>query len=192
MSTTTDDEYFIRGIADSDKKAFSDLFDTYYVSLVMFCATYIHDLEQCRDIVSGLFCYLWEKGKDICVSTSLRAYLLNAVRNRALNEIRHRKIVDGHVRSSISQGILSSHDVDNYILYADMKERLENIVSGMPEKVQETYRCYIEEGMKSKDIAVVQNVTQRTVELRLNAAFAILKKSLICLSCLTLFNGIML
>lgn len=171
------EEYLLEGIRKSDKKAFSDLFDVYYVSLVMFCGTYISDLELCRDIVSSVFHTLWEKGPYLRIDKSLKSYLLNTVRNRALNEIRHRKVVDGYARES--EGLLASHDVDNYILYSEMRRRLELTVSSMPEKVQEAYRFYMEEGMKTSDIAIVQKVTQRTVELRINKAFEILKKSLL-------------
>jgi len=171
------DAYFIAGIRKSDKKAFSDLFDVYYVSLVMFCGTYICDLEVCRDIVSSVFQTLWEKGPYLKIEKSLKAYLLNTVRNRALNEIRHRKVVDCFAKEN--EVLLASHDVDNYILYSEMSERLEKTVSAMPEKVRQAYRFYIEEGMKSSDIALVQQVSQRTVELRISKAFEILRKSLL-------------
>ena len=173
-----DEEYIIKGIREADKLAFSVLFDTYYVSLVMFCGTYIKDIEECRDIVSSVFIHLWEKGEHIHIDKSLKAYLLNAVRNKALNHIRHCKVIDGYMQEIGSRGLLASHDVDNYILYHDTKNRLEHIVSTMPDKVREAYRFFMEEGMKTKDISLIQGVTQRTVELRLNKAFEILKKAL--------------
>ena len=37
------EEYIIKGIKEADRLAFSVLFDTYYVSLVMFFGTYIRD-----------------------------------------------------------------------------------------------------------------------------------------------------
>ena len=173
-----DEEYIIKGIKEADRLAFSVLFDTYYVSLVMFCGTYIKDIEECRDIVSSVFIHLWEKGGHIHIDKSLKAYLLNAVRNKALNHIRHCKVIDGYMQEVGNSGLLTSHDVDNYILYHDTRNRLEQVVSNMPDKVQETYRFFMEEGMKTKEISQIQEVTQRTVELRLNKAFEILKKAL--------------
>ena len=174
-----DEEYIVKGIREGDRLAFSVLFDTYYVSLVMFCGTYIKDIEECRDIVSSVFIHLWEKGQHVYIDKSLKAYLLNAVRNKALNHIRHCKVIDGYMQDLGNTRLLACHDVDNYILYHDTKNRLEQVVSSMPEKVQETYRFYMEEGMKTKDISLIQGVTQRTVELRLNKAFEILKKALL-------------
>lgn len=134
-----DQEYIMKGIREGDRLAFSILFDTYYVSLVMFCGTYIKDIEECRDIVSMVFINLWEKGPHIHIDKSLKAYLLNAVRNKALNYIRHCKVVDGYMQELGNNSLLESHDVDNYILYHDTKNRLENVVSTMPDKVRETY-----------------------------------------------------
>ena len=172
------EEYIIKGIKEADRLAFSVRFDTYYVSLVMFCGTYIRDIEECRDIVSSVFIHLWEKGEHIHIDKSLKAYLLNAVRNKALNHIRHCKVVDVYMQELGNSGLMASHDVDNYILYHDTRNRLEQVVSTMPDKVREAYRFFMEEGMKTKDISLIQGVTQRTVELRLNKAFEILKKAL--------------
>ena len=174
-----DEKYLIKGIVDSDRKAFEVLFDMYYVDLVMFCGNYVRDLEICRDIVSSVFMTLWENGSRIRIERSLKSYLLNMVRNRALNEIRHSKVVETHVNEICGGSpILASYDVDNYILYTDMRSRIGKAVSSMPEKIRETYLCFVEEGMKSKDIALAQNVSQRTVELRINKALEILKKTL--------------
>ncbi|MGN0190069.1 MAG: RNA polymerase sigma-70 factor [Candidatus Cryptobacteroides sp.] len=183
-----DEKYLIRGIVESDRKAFSALFDIYYVDLVMFCGNYVGDLEKCRDIVSSVFMTLWENGPKIRIEKSLKSYLLNMVRNRALNEIRHSRVVETHVNEIACGGILASHDVENYILYTDMKSRIEKTVSSMPDKIRETYLCFVEEGMKSKDIAQACNVSQRTVELRINKALELLRKALPVLLALFAIN----
>lgn len=177
-TTQIDDQYLIRGIRNGDRQAFADLFDTYYVSLVMFCGTYIPDLESCRDIVSKIFLDLWTNGSRFNIDKSLKSYLLGMVRNRALNDIRHKNIENKYFHDVIKDGILASHDVDNYILYSEMKSSLEKTIETMPEKIGQAFRCYIEDGMKTKEIAIVQEVSQRTVELRIKKALEILKHSL--------------
>lgn len=176
-----DDFYFVKGINNANRQVFTDLFDTYYVDLVMFCGTYIHDLEQCRDIVSGVFMDLWVRGNDLAIDKSLKSYLLGMVKNRALNVIRHKKVEDSYAQDVLNDGILASHDVDSYILFTEMKVKINKALERMPEKVRQAYTCYIEEGMKTKEIAMVQKVTQRTVELRIKKALGILKSALLIL-----------
>lgn len=171
-----DDKYFLDGLKRSDTKAFADLFDIYYVNLVMFCGNYIKDLHQCEDVVSGVFVRLWEMREWIDISGSLKAYLLNSVRNRALNEIRHRRVRDEHIRNLCREDALESRDADDYILYTDMRRILDKAVDAMPDKVRESYLMYKECGMKSAEIAKKMNVTQRTIELRICRALSILRR----------------
>jgi len=103
------------------------------------------------------------------------------VKNRALNVIRHKKVEDSYAQDVLNDGILASHDVDSYILFTEMKVKINKALERMPEKVRQAYTCYIEEGMKTKEIALVQKVTQRTVELRIKKALGILKSALLIL-----------
>ncbi len=177
--TRIDDNHFLNGLRRSDTQAFTDLFDRYYVDLVMFCGNYIRDLQQCEDIVSGIFMRLWEKRESLSVEKSLKSYLLSAVRNRALNEIRRDRICREHIRDLRIEESAGVYDVDSYILYSDMRILIDKAVSGLPEKIKESYIMRIECGMKSAEIARKLNVTQRTVELRISRALSVIKKCVV-------------
>ena len=154
-----DDKYFLEGLKRSDTKAFEALFDLYYANLVMFCGNYVKDIHRCEDIVSGGFV------------------------NRALNEIRHDKVIYEHARNVCRGDVLEVYDVDDYILYTDMRRILDRAVDTLPEKIRESYVMYKDCGMKSSEIAEKMNVTQRTIELRICRALSILRK---CLECIIL------
>lgn len=171
-----DDDWLLSGLKRSDTAAFAELFDRYYMDLVMFCGNYICNQHACEDVVSTVFMNLWVKRETTNVEKSLKAYLLNSVKNRALNEIRHSRVKAEHVRSISTDEVLGVRDVENYILYSDMKARIDRAVGTFPEKIRESYVMYMEEGMKSAEIARRLNVTQRTVELRISKALSILRK----------------
>ena len=178
-----DDKYFLEGLRRSDTKAFEALFDLYYANLVMFCGNYVKDLHRCEDIVSGVFISLWENRDRIEISKSLKAYMLNAVKNRALNEIRHDRVKYEHSNNVCRGDLLEVYDVDDYILYTDMRRILDKALDALPEKIRESYVMYRDCGMKSSEIAKRMNVTQRTIELRICRALSILRK---CLGCIIL------
>lgn len=175
-SALHDDDWLLSGLKSSDTAAFAEIFDRWYVDLVMFCGNYICNMHACEDIVSSVFIRLWERRGVIRIEKSLKGYLLNAVRNMALNEIRHSRIKAEHVRSISMDAVLGVRDVENYILYSDMKARIDRAVGTFPEKIRESYVMYMEDGMKSAEIAKRLNVTQRTVELRISKAISLLKK----------------
>lgn len=183
-----DDNYFLDGLKRSDTKAFEDLFDLYYADLVMFCGSYIRNLHQCEDIVSGLFANLWERRESLVIGKSLKAYLLNSVRNRALNEIRHDKVKSEHAARVSRDSVLEVYDVEDYVLYTDMRRIMDKAVESMPEKIRESYVMYRDCGMKSSEIARKMNVTQRTIELRICRALSILRK---CLECIVVLLAVL-
>ena len=83
-------EYFVLSALKQDsKEAFSLLFQTYYTDLVLFCGNFIKDKDSCEDIVQSIFLKLWNERKNIQIETSLKSYLLKAVRNSCFDEFRH-------------------------------------------------------------------------------------------------------
>lgn len=185
-----DDDLLLSGLKRSDRDAFSELFDRYYVDLVMFCGTFICNVHECEDIVTNVFIALWERREELRIRKSVRAYLVNAVKNRAFNEIRNRRIRDEHIRNIGLDSLPGVYDVDDYILYSDMKTRIEKAVGSFTEEIRESYEMYMEEGLKSAEIAGKLNVSQRTVERRLNKALSILRGCTISLILMIITLGI--
>ncbi len=171
-----DDELLLSGLKRSDREAFSELFGRYYVDLVMFCGTFICNVHECEDIVTNVFIALWERREELRIRKSIRSYLVNAVKNRVFNEIRNRRIREEHIRNISLDSLPGVWDVDDYILYSDMKTRIEEAVCSFPKEIRESYEMYMEEGLKSAEIAGKLNVSQRTVERRLNKALSILRR----------------
>lgn len=185
-----DDDLLLSGLKRSDRDAFSELFDRYYVDLVMFCGTFICNVHECEDIVTNVFIALWERREELRIRKSIRSYLVNAVKNRAFNEIRNRRIRDEHIRNIGLDSLPGVWDVDDYILYSDMKTRIEKAVGSFTEEIRESYEMYMEEGLKSAEIAGKLNVSQRTVERRLNKALSILRRCTISLVLMIITLGI--
>ena len=178
MAGSLDDKYYLDGLKNSDAKVFGELFDLYYANLVMFCGNYIRDLHKCEDVVSDVFVALWERRDGITISRSLKSYLLNAVRNKALNEIRHDSVRYKYAERMTHNDILEVYDVDDYILYTDERKLLAKGIEALPEKIREVYVLSRDSGLSSSEIARAMNVTQRTVELRISRALSLLRSCL--------------
>ena len=94
---TSDDRFLVIALKQDDKQAFTRLFHAYYKDLVLFGGTYIPEKSTCEDIVQNIFLKLWNDRKTLEIENSLKSYLLKAVRNYCLDELRHRRIIDEHV-----------------------------------------------------------------------------------------------
>src|SRR6056297_2042885 len=77
---------------EGDRSAFEKLFRSYYKQLHGFAYTYVCKQEQAEDIVQTIFFRIWLNKEDWDPPGKVKHYLFNAVRNEALNVIRHEKI----------------------------------------------------------------------------------------------------
>lgn len=82
------EQEIIKKLKLGDEKAFKFIYDTHYVLLCRFATQLLHDPCLAEEVVDDAIFYLWEHRKDIEISHSIRAYLMRAVRNACLNELR--------------------------------------------------------------------------------------------------------
>ena len=107
---TSDDRFLVIALKQDDKQAFTRLFHIYYKDLVLFGGTYIPEKSTCEDIVQNIFLKLWNDRKSLVIENSLKSYLLKAVRNYCLDELRHRRIIDEHIAYELKIGRASCRE----------------------------------------------------------------------------------
>lgn len=92
-----EESLLLKLIKRGDALAFSHLFMTYHKDLVLFAGTFQLSQSDCEDIVQTLFLKLWNEREQLTIKTSLTSYLLKAVKNSCLDEIRHQAVVRQHI-----------------------------------------------------------------------------------------------
>jgi RNA polymerase sigma-70 factor (ECF subfamily) len=163
-------------LKQGDKESFSLLYTTYYKDLVLFGGHFLPDRIACEDIVQSVFLKLWKDRKAVEIETSLKSYLLKAVRNSCLDEIRHKHIVYEHESYMLSNTLLHNLDTEHYVLYSDLQEHLEKALRRLPGTYREAFELNRFEGLKYREIADRLEVSERTVEVRISKAIELLKK----------------
>ncbi|MDR1556717.1 MAG: RNA polymerase sigma-70 factor [Tannerellaceae bacterium] len=166
------------GLKQGNTEIFSFLFKTYYKDLVMFGSTYLPDRSVCEDIVQSVFLKLWDEREHLTIETSLKSYLLTAVRNSCLDEIRHRHIVHGHESYILSLHQEDTIDTEHYVLYSDLHHHLLEALSKLPDSYREAFGMNRFEGLKYREIAARLKVSERTVEVRIAKALLLLRQYL--------------
>lgn len=72
---------------------FEQLFKQHYSRLCMRAYQYVGDAEEAKDLVNDIFEMVWKQADALDPETA-GAYLMAAVRNRCLNLLDHRRVVD--------------------------------------------------------------------------------------------------
>jgi RNA polymerase sigma-70 factor (ECF subfamily) len=170
---------WIAALKNGDAKAFSLIFNTYYKDMVLFGGNFLPNQAVCEDIVQSIFLKLWSERTALTVETSLKPYLLKAVRNACLDEIRHRNIVLEHESCVLSNSLADDlTDTGNYILYSDLQDHLQQALKQMPDSCREAFELNRFKGLKYREIAEKLNVSERTVDVRIGKAIDFLRKYL--------------
>lgn len=173
-----EEHILIEQLKQGDKKAFSLLFNKYYKDLVLFGGNFLPYRNLCEDIVQNVFLKLWKDRESIVIETSLKSFLLKSVQNSCIDEIRHKGVVREHESYSLTFNVSDSIDTEHYILYSNLQGHLKEALNKLPEVCREVFEMSRLEGLKYKEIANKLSVSERTVEVRIGKALALLRQYL--------------
>ena len=73
-------------------KAFNALFARYYDRFVRFAVSYVRQEEAAEDIVMEAILYYWERRESLASDSNIPAYIMEVVKHKCLNELRHRRV----------------------------------------------------------------------------------------------------
>ena len=144
----------------------------------MFAGCYLPEKTICEDVAQSVFLKLWNDRENLFIETSFKSYLLTAVRNSCLDEIRHRYVVREHEDTVLSYAELDDVDTENYILYSDLYTHLKDALEKLPPVYREAFGMSRFEQLKYKEIATRLQVSERTVEVRISKALELLRHHL--------------
>lgn len=155
--------------------AFSYLFNTYYKDLVLFAGRYINSKDYCEDIVQFIFLKFWKERETIKISSSLKAYLLQSIKNKCIDEIRHNSVVFQHQSYVELSGVLDDINTENYVLYSDLQKQLTKALAAIPEEYRTAFTLNRFGNLNYREIAKKLNVSERTIEVRIGKALKLLR-----------------
>ncbi|HQG75926.1 MAG TPA: RNA polymerase sigma-70 factor [Bacteroidales bacterium] len=174
MSIIPDTDVF-RSIQKGDHKAFSQLFDSYYISLCFFAARYLHDLSLARSLVQDLFIDLWQRREKIEVAVSVKAYLYISVKNRCIDYLRAKRPEVGITEPEAAVSQVPFRDL---IEEAELNERINLSINRLPDKCREIFLLSRMEGLKYAEIARKLDLSVKTVEMQMGIALRKIRESL--------------
>ena len=88
-----DDAATVARLRAGDEAACEALYLAHHDALWRFAYGFVHSRDVAEEIVQEVFLHLWRERTRVDVRGSLRAWLYGAVRNQALNHVRHERVV---------------------------------------------------------------------------------------------------
>lgn len=126
-----------------NEQGFHDIFNKYYVTLCLFANQYTENQETSADIVQDSFAKLWQIREDFFYLHQVKAFLYTAVRNKALNELEHSKVVYEYAQNVIERKGFLFHD-------AIVEEETYRIVSEAINKLPDQMKAIMQLSLEGK------------------------------------------
>lgn len=160
-----------------DEKAFEQLFKSLYKSLCSSANVFLNDPDEAEETVQNVFLALWEKREKMEINISVKAYLHTAVRNAALNKLKHSKVKAGYAKE---QEYLASHAESPSvpILRNELNTEIYKAIESLPEQCRLVFKLSRFEELKYKEIAEQLGISVKTVENQMGKALRVLREKL--------------
>ena len=162
-------------IKNGNVVAFNVLFESYYVQLCFFCSRYLVDMDSSRSLVQQVFVDLWVKREKLSVEYSIKSYLFQAVKNRAIDQLRQNK---NNIQISDASSELAQIPFHNIVEEAELNDRINKFINLLPEKCREIFSMSRYDGLKYTEIAYKLNISVKTVEMQIGIALKKLRDEL--------------
>jgi RNA polymerase sigma-70 factor, ECF subfamily len=164
-------------IRAGDESAFDAVFREHYSHLVRMAESVLRQRATAEEVAQEVMLELWRRREVLHIEQSFRAYLLRSTRNRALNQVRHQRVVDREaVVSSIEPR--SAPSAEDEMLGTELEVAVRNAIAGLPEKTREIFQLSRYQGLKYAEIAATLEISVKTVEKRMGQALAELRNRL--------------
>jgi RNA polymerase sigma-70 factor (family 1) len=180
LKTANKETLLIKKIREGDEHAFEIVFLKYYTPLCRFSWKYVHSEVLAEEIVQEVFAQIWEKRLQLDIDGHLRGLLYDATRNKALNYIKHQKIVDDYIaeaRQKMNDNILPLISSTNE-KYEEVTRVIDKVVDDLPPKAKRIYRLNRDEGLTYREIADYLEISVKTVESQMSRVLKTLRDKL--------------
>lgn len=178
MTTATEQKLkkWARGIRVSDEEAFGEFFHALYPRMVKFAWRYTGTKSSAHDVAQESFIKLWEVRDRVDPNRSLKAYLYQIVRSRALNHIRDKKEHTPIEDTDTDKMKVESRALANITENENYDKKMAKLIAELPQRQREAMRLSRFEGLEHDEVAEVMQISPRTVNNHIVAALKTLRK----------------
>ena len=153
-----------RRFLDGDESGFDEIMKAYFDSLVFFIDRFVHDIHAAEDIAIDAFSDLVVNKHRYNFKVTLKTYLFMLGRSRALNYIKHRKVID-FVELTEADKVSTEQETLEEIVLADERKRVvNNALNALPEDMRVVIHLVYFEDLTYDEAAKVMKKNRKQVD----------------------------
>lgn len=164
------DEDLFELLKDSDETAFKTLYNRYWERLLERAYYALNSQAEAEEIVQQIFIDIWQNRTVTRLRYTFRTYISAALRYCIYAVIAQRKKNINVSIDSFDANEFVDNSTQEWLTFNDVRDKLEVLVSQLPEKCQLVFKMSREMGLSSKEIANELNISQKSVEKHITKA----------------------
>lgn len=168
----TPDEILIERLRKGDIEALNTVFREYVDRLYDYAFRYVKSQDESEEIVQSIFFKLWEDRTRIVVRGSIAQFLYTAVRNRALDYLKHETVKENWKTRVVEYGnatsaILNPDTPESALEAAERAAAISRAFSELPDRRREVCELRWNGGLSYAQIAEKLGISEKTVKNQL-------------------------
>lgn len=168
------DHQLLERLRAGDADAFEQVFRGSYSRLLAMAERLLGGRERGEDVVQDVLLELWRHRSRLPADLHLRAYLYRSVRNRALNLLRHDRVVREAEPRMERPGSVPPADLA--LADRELAEAIRAAVAQLPDRCREVFELSREHQLSYAEISLVMGITKKTVEAHMGKAIRSLRR----------------
>ena len=153
-----------RRFLDGDESAFDEIMKELFDNLVFFVDRYVHDIHAAEDIAIDAFSDLVVNKHRYNFKVTLKTYLFMLGRSRALNYIKHRKVIN-FVEHTEADNISAVQETLEEIILEDERKRIvNNALNSLPDDMRVVVHLIYFEDLSYDEAAKVMKKNRKQVD----------------------------
>ena len=153
-----------RRFLDGDESAFNDIMKELFRSLVFFIDGYVHDVHAAEDIAIDAFSDLVVNKHRYNFKVTLKTYLFMLGRSRALNYIKHRKVIDFVELTEAEKASSEQETLEEIVLADERKRVVNNALNSLPDDMRIVIHLIYFEDLSYDEAAKVMKKNRKQVD----------------------------
>jgi len=172
------DEELMQEIKADNMFAFDILYRKYCKRLYKFGNAILKSQAETENLIQDVFLNFWENRNKVEKNASVKSYVFTITYNSAISIIRKKARESDYVEylKSLQEGIEVPVNVE--LEYNELVNTLDKIVKTLPPRQIEVYQLHKVEGLKYNEIAILLNISVKTIETHMSRALKTIREKL--------------
>ena len=153
-----------RRFLDGDESAFDEIMKELFDKLVFFIDRYVHDIHAAEDIAIDAFSDLVVNKTRYNFKVTLKTYLFMLGRSRALNYIKHRKVIEFTGLEQADDISAEQETLEEAVLTDERKRTLNRALDSLPEDMRVVIHLIYFEDLSYDEAARVMKKNRKQID----------------------------